>query len=68
MTIYLPQSRQASLKLRPGRQGAQSEFSFSFSAETPANENHHAFGNLIAFEFCPLGLEFILFRPLSEKE
>jgi hypothetical protein len=28
---------------------AQSEFSFSFAAETPANENNHAFGNLSAF-------------------
>jgi hypothetical protein len=28
---------------------AQSEFSFSFAAETPANENHHAFGKLGAF-------------------
>jgi hypothetical protein len=30
-------------------QSAQSEFSFSFTAERPANENHHAFGNLSAF-------------------
>jgi len=30
-------------------QRAQSEFSFSFAAETPANENHHAFGKLRAF-------------------
>jgi hypothetical protein len=30
-------------------QRAQRKFSFSFAAETPANENHHAFGKLIAF-------------------
>jgi len=56
MTIYSPYKAQR----------AQSECSFSFAAETPANENHHAFGNLRAF--CPSGLEFIPFRPLSEKE
>jgi hypothetical protein len=30
-------------------QRAQSEFYFSFAAETPANENHHAFGNLSTY-------------------
>jgi hypothetical protein len=44
-------------------QRAQSEFSFSFAAETPANENPHAFGYLSTFEFCPSGREFIPFRP-----
>lgn len=33
----------------------------------PANENHHAFGNLSTIDACPLGLAFIPFRPLSEK-
>ena len=49
-------------------QRAQSKLFFSFAAETPANENHHAFGNLTVFWFFPLGLVFIAFRPLSEKE
>jgi hypothetical protein len=30
-------------------QRAQSEFSFSFAAETPENERQHAFGNLSVF-------------------
>jgi len=58
LIIYSPHSSQR----------AQSDFSFSFAVETPANENHHAFGNLDSSEYYPAGLVFILFRPLSEKK
>jgi hypothetical protein len=49
-------------------QRTQSELFFSFAAETPANENPHAFGNLRTFASYPPGWEFILFRPFNEKE
>jgi hypothetical protein len=47
---------------------SQSDFSFSFAAETPANANHHAFGNVNLYQFYPSGLGLIFFRPLSETE
>ena len=53
--MYSPQSRRVNIY-------------FSFATETPANENHHAFGILSTSSYCPKGLGFIPFRPLSEKE
>ena len=48
-------------------QRTQSKLFFPFAAETQANENYNAFGNLKLLKYYPPGLEFILFRPLSEK-
>ena len=59
---------QAFLILTAKTQRTQSKLFFSFAAETPANENYNAFGNLKLLKYYPPGLEFILFRPLSEKE
>ena len=40
---------------------------FSFIAETPTNENHHASGKRFANKPCPKGVGLSLFALLSEN-
>ena len=53
---------------RKDAENAEEIIIFSFVAETPTIEIHHASGNRFNSKFCPKGVGLFLFALLSEKE